>query len=117
MVILCADDDQGIRSFITKLLKADGHTVLTAGDGEEALELSRTCPGPIDLLLTDVEMPKLNGLELCKTVAAERPGVKVLLMSGAPGRVDVLGLPLLQKPFSAEALKDSIGRIVGRTME
>jgi CheY-like chemotaxis protein len=117
MVILCADDDQGLRSFITKVLQADGRTVLAAGDGQAALELSRNCPCRIDVLLTDVEMPKMNGLDLCKTVAAERPGIKVLLVSGAPGKIDAIGLPLLQKPFSPEALKDAIGRTIGRPLE
>ena len=53
MVILLAEDDVGVQFFIWKLLKTDGYTVLTAGDGEAGLEASRNHPGPIDLLLTD----------------------------------------------------------------
>jgi DNA-binding response OmpR family regulator len=55
MVILLADDDVGVRFFVRRLLKADGFTVLTAGDGKAALEASRNFPGSIDLMLSDVE--------------------------------------------------------------
>ena len=111
MVILCAEDDHGIRSFILKLLKADGHTVLAAGDGEAALEAARNHSGPIDLLLSDVEMPRMHGLELCRNLLAERPGIKVLMMSGAFGareKMAMAGLPILQKPFNRTALRNSI---------
>ena len=82
MVILLAEDDVGVQFFVWSLLKAEGFTVLTAGDGKAALEASRNHPGSIDLLLSDVGMPRMDGLELCKTIAAERPGIKVLMMSG-----------------------------------
>ena len=82
MVILLAEDDVQVQYFIWKLLKADGFMVLTGGNGVFALEASRNHPGPVDLLLTDMEMPRMGGLELTKTIAAERPGIKVLMMSG-----------------------------------
>jgi DNA-binding response OmpR family regulator len=82
MVILLVDDDVGVQLFVWKLLKAYGFTVLNADSGEAALEASRRYIGSIDLLLTDVRLPRMDGLELCKTVAAERPQIRVLLMSG-----------------------------------
>ena len=62
MVILLAEDDVYEQYSIWKLLKADGFTVLTAGNGQFALEASRNHPGPVDLLLTDMEMPRMSGL-------------------------------------------------------
>ena len=116
MVILLVEDDVGVQFYVWKLLKADGYTVLTAGDGKAALEASRNCPGSIDLLMSDVEMPGMGGLELCKNIAAERPGIKVLVMSDEPSceeQAAMNGLPFLQKPFTSTALRDSIEALLG----
>lgn len=110
-VILLAEDDVQVQYFIWKLLKADGFTVLTAGNGAFALEASRNYPGPVDLLVTDLEMPRMSGLELCEKIRAERPGIKVLVMSGnlrTREHDSVNGLPFLQKPFTPTALRESI---------
>src|ERR1035438_5808271 len=111
MVILLLEDDVQVRFFILKLLKADGFTVLTAGEGEAALEASRNYPGSIDLLLSDVETPRMSGLELYKIIAVERPGIKALMISGDfrnRQQVAIIGLPFLQKPFSPAALPMAI---------
>jgi two-component system, cell cycle sensor histidine kinase and response regulator CckA len=117
MVILSAEDDLQVRYFIWKLLKADGFTVLTAGSGDLALEASRNHRGPVDLLLTDIDMPPgMNGLELYRNIKAERPGIKVLFMSGDPKwreEVSMSRLPFLEKPFTASALRDSIEAVLG----
>jgi two-component system cell cycle sensor histidine kinase/response regulator CckA len=116
MVVLLVEDDVHVQYFIWKLLKADGYTVLATSDGKAALEASRNYPGSIDLLLSDVEMPQMGGLELWKNITAERPGIKVLMMSGAlEGReqVSMSGLPFLQKPFAETALRDSIQALLG----
>jgi CheY-like chemotaxis protein len=116
MVILLVEDEAPVRHFIGNLLKADGHTVLTAGDGLAALELSRLHPGPLDLLLTDVVMPRMGGMELCKTLASERPGIKVIIMSGAlkwREQTSTSGFPFLQKPFSAADLRSAVQSAFG----
>ena len=74
MVILLAEDDVGVQFFVWKLLKADGYTVLTAGDGEAGLEAFRNHPGPVDLLLTDLEMPRMDGQELYRRMRRNAPG-------------------------------------------
>jgi DNA-binding response OmpR family regulator len=115
-VILCAEGDVHVQYLIWKLLKADGFTVLTAGKSEFALEASRSYPGPIDLLLTDMEMPRMSGLELCRNIRAERPGIKVLMISDdllEREQVFVNGLTFLQKPFTPTALRDSIEALLG----
>lgn len=116
MVILCADDDLGIQRFVLNVLKADGHTVLTAGDGAAALEASRSFSGSIDLVLTDVVMPKMDGLELWSNIKTERPGIKVLMMSGALAareQASMAGLPILQKPFTPRDLRASVETVLG----
>jgi CheY-like chemotaxis protein len=115
-VILCAEDNAQIRCLIRKLLKAEGFTVLAAGNGEAALRVSRRHPGPVDLLLTDMEMPGMGGLELSRKIKAERPGIKILVMSGdieGEEQVALDGLPFLPKPFSPRALRDQIGALLG----
>jgi DNA-binding NtrC family response regulator len=111
MVILVAEDDGGVQSFVGKLLRAAGFTVLTAGDGNAALEESRSYSGTIDLLLSDMDMPLMGGLQLCQNIVAERPGIKVLMMSGGLQGIEQVrmkGLPFLQKPFTASAMRGSI---------
>ena len=116
MVILVAEDDVHVQFLAWKLLKVAGFTVLKADNGEVALELSRNHPGIIDLLLADVSMPRMSGLELCRIIAAERPGIKLLMMSSDlrnREQASMNGLPFLQKPFSSETLKDSIETLLG----
>ena len=115
MVILLVEDDVSVQLLIWKSLKADGFTILTAGDGEVALEESRNHSGSIDLLLSDVQLPLMSGLELCEKISAERPGIKVLMMSGDPSvreQVSMHGLPFIQKPFTPTSLRDSIEALI-----
>lgn len=116
MVILLVDDDVHVQYFVWKLLKTDGFTILTAGDGQAALQASDNYPGTIDLLLSDVEMPRMGGLELCGKLLAVRPGTKVLMMTGdiqSGEQTCESGLPVLQKPFTSTALRDSIEALLG----
>src|ERR1039458_6809689 len=73
-VILVADDEALIRNLVTLLLQRDGHLVLSAANGREGLELSRKYPGPIELVITDARMPRMNGTDLCAHLLQERPG-------------------------------------------
>lgn len=111
MVILLVEDDVAVQFRIWKLLKTVGFSVLNADSAEAALEMSRHYPGSIDLLLSDVRLPRMDGLELCKNIAAERPETKVLMMSGdlrSRERVCMNRLPFLQKPFTLTVLWDAI---------
>jgi DNA-binding response OmpR family regulator len=107
-VILVADDEPLIRNLVTLLMQQDGYFVLSAADGHEGLELSRQYPGTIDLVITDVQMPRLNGTDLCAHLLEERPGIKMLVMSGADMSEIVsqnVNLPFLPKPFDGKTLK------------
>ncbi len=115
-IILVADDEVMIRNLVTILLQARGYVVLSAADGQEGLELSRKYPGTIDLVITDAEMPRLNGMNLCAHLLEERPGIKVLVMSGADMSEIVrqnANLPFLPKPFDGEALLARVRLLLG----
>ena len=114
-VILVADDEPLIRNLVTLLMQQEGYFVLSAADGHEGLELSRKYPGLIDLLITDVNMPRMNGTDLCGHLMEERPGIKVLMMSGADMREIVsqnANLPFLPKPFDGQTLKARVREIL-----
>jgi len=107
---------QELRDFVQKVLHRFGYTVLTAGDGEEALHVSGAHAGPIHLLLTDVVMPHMNGRDLADAIVRTRPNLRVVYMSGHSDEVvssrGLLERPphLIQKPFSAESLAREIRR-------
>ena len=91
-----------------------GHTVQCAQHPEEALQLCEKL-GPIHLLLTDVVMPRMNGRELADRIAAQRPGIRILFMSGYTGEAmshqEILiepGRQFLQKPFTMRTLSDKV---------
>jgi CheY-like chemotaxis protein len=108
--VLVAEDEDAVRGVARELLSICGYTVLEARNGREGLALAREHPGPIHLLLTDVVMPLMSGTELAQQLAAVRPAMKVLFMSGytddtvALRRIAEGEIPLLEKPFTTEAL-------------
>ena len=110
-VILLADDEALIRNVARKVLQSDGYFVMAANDGEEALYISRQYPGTIHALLSDVNMPNLDGLELREQILFERPETKVLLMSGQV-ESPVESIPFLRKPFGSSVLKEKIHQLL-----
>jgi signal transduction histidine kinase len=114
--ILLVEDEEGVRELARDILRATGYTVIEARNGAEALLLSERHQGPLDLLLTDVVMPRMSGRELAERLTPLRPDLSVLYMSGytddAVIRHGVLGAgtAFLQKPFTP-------GILVGRVRE
>jgi DNA-binding NtrC family response regulator len=106
-VILIVDDDVLILNVARVTMERDGYFVLTAEDGDNALHLSRNYPGDIHLLLTDVRMPRMSGIQLGKRVQRERPETRVLLMSGAFDENNP-GFTLLHKPFGITKLSETV---------
>jgi two-component system cell cycle sensor histidine kinase/response regulator CckA len=80
--ILVVEDEGAIRTLVTRILSAAGYTVVTATNGAEALRVCEEMPEGIDLVLTDVVMPEMNGRILAEHLAQRRPGIKVMFMSG-----------------------------------
>jgi DNA-binding response OmpR family regulator len=119
-VILVADDDVLVRNLVTLLLQRQGYVVLSASDGQEGLALSRKYPGVIDLVITDMEMPRLNGMDLCTHLFEERPSIKVIVMSGSDIKEIVsqnVNLPFLPKPFDGEALIQRVRSVLSTVVE
>jgi DNA-binding response OmpR family regulator len=84
------------------------------------LELSRDYPGVIDLVITDAEMPRLNGTDLCAHLFEERPGIKALIMSGADMTEIVsqnINLPFLPKPFDGKTLLAKVRAILAAPVQ
>jgi CheY-like chemotaxis protein len=118
--VLLVEDEASLRDISAELLGELGYTVLTAAGPDEALEQCRQHAGPLDLLLTDVVMPSMNGKELADRIKEIKPGVRVLFMSGytanAIAHHGVLDadVPYLQKPFLLEALAAKIEELLGK---
>ena len=116
--ILFVEDEQSVRELVTEYLAARGYQVLDAADGMQALEIAAAHKGKIQLLITDVVMPRLSGRELASRLAATRPDLKVLYISGYTDdsifRHGVLqgGMAFLQKPFNLKALATKIREIL-----
>ncbi len=116
--ILLVEDDSLVRNLLSSILRAKGYTVLEAGDSTEAFTIARKVP-TIDLLLTDVVIPTINGVEVARTLAAGRPGMHVILMSGyaedalAPYGLDASDAVLLRKPFTETRLLSAVRGVLG----
>jgi two-component system cell cycle sensor histidine kinase/response regulator CckA len=108
--VLVVEDEEAVRGVVSRLLKSEGYKVMEAEDGAEALDLIKRSHGSIDLVITDVAMPKMNGQELAAHLRTLRPRLPVLFISGYTDDEMVRrGLiepnsPFLSKPFTPEAL-------------
>lgn len=109
--ILVVDDEAEVRALVREVLTLHGYTVIDTGDPFEARRIVEA--QPVHLLLTDVVMPIMNGLELAKRVEASSPTTKVLLMSGyATAAVKGSGRPLVAKPFRTNDLVSAVRQIL-----
>ena len=109
-VILVVDDEADIRELLKYALRQAGFTVLVSRHGQEALSLIQSRLGKVDLVLSDVMMPELDGPTLARRLAQDWPGIPILFMTGYPAEMlasaDLLpaGIPRIEKPFSMASL-------------
>jgi DNA-binding NtrC family response regulator len=107
--ILIAEDDPGVRKFVSSILQDHGFHVIVAADANQALTKARHFDGEIKLLLTDVEMGQVDGFDLRERLLLERPLVKVLVMSGQLDEdFEPIDFPILRKPFTKAKLIESV---------
>src|SRR5688572_22032560 len=110
-VILLVDDENGIREFLCTYLKSKSFKVLSAASGEDALRVWSETADSIDLLLTDIVMPGINGKDLADRLRGERPDLRVIFMSGyLPEEIaeETLGATFFKKPFHPAELLEAI---------
>lgn len=116
--ILLVEDERKVREVVREILELKGHCVLEAADAAEALHRCERHQGPIHLLLTDVQMPGMNGCRLAELVSAARGETKVLLMSGYADDallrhgIETLGTAYIQKPFLPGSLLNAVQAVL-----
>jgi two-component system cell cycle response regulator CpdR len=116
--ILLADDDAATRDLVRRALAMDGHEVILTQDGAEALERLES-GGRIDLLISDVQMPGVDGIELAEKGLAAAPRLRVILMSGFTGELDRADhlkgrvARVIAKPFTLDEMRSAVKGVLG----
>ena len=116
--VLLVEDSDSVRAVVAKMLEEGGLTVLQASGGEEALAFARRGDAQIDLLLTDIVMPEVSGVELADRLERERPDVRILFMTGYAEEVVVnegilgKGRECIGKPFTQEQITRRVRKIL-----
>ena len=116
--VLLVDDEAALRVYVANVLRRGGFQVVEAGDGLDALAVLTAMRGCVDVLVTDVRMPRMTGIELVAAVKLEFPGIPVVFISGEQLR-DALHNPddggvFLQKPFGPQAFLDAVRAVSNR---
>jgi len=118
-LVLLVDDEPFVRGFVLRALELAGLSVLPVESAEEAIRLSQSTEDAIDILVTDLRLPEMSGLELIERVRCQRPGLPVVLMSGMEredaileANADLSGMEFLHKPFRPSQLLDAIRHLL-----
>jgi two-component system, cell cycle response regulator CpdR len=112
--VLIVDDEDSMRMLVARAIAMDGHEIVTAADGAEALEILGNERGAFDLLLTDIQMPVMDGIALALAAARDFPDLTILLMTGfADQRERASGLnaiahDVITKPFSVADIRTAV---------
>ena len=121
--VLVVEDQEGVRELAAEFLRASGYFVLEAVDGVEALEVAQRFGNRIHVLLTDIVMPRMGGVELAKRFVLRQPDAKVILMSGYSEQLGdqkeeaIAKFSILQKPFSMSSLGEAVRQVLaGETL-
>lgn len=116
--LLIAEDDTGVRLLVERALRLEGHDVISVEDGELALEMLEEHDGAFDLLLSDIRMPAMTGIELAHAAAERWPGLRIQLMTGYAEQKEAaedlasIIIGVIDKPFSLAEIRRHIGRIL-----
>lgn len=112
--VLIADDEESMRTLVARAIAMDGHEIVTAEDGAEALEIITRESGAFDLLLTDIKMPVMDGIALSLAVARDFPRLTILLMTGFADQrerasgLDAIVHDVITKPFAVADIRTAV---------
>jgi DNA-binding response OmpR family regulator len=111
--VLIVEDEEGLRELVSRILREAGYHVLAAGDATEAIALAAGYSGRLDLLLTDLRLPGLQGADLAGKLRKQDADLKVLFVSGDPSEMNLTDADtLLEKPFSPRELLQKIREVL-----
>jgi CheY-like chemotaxis protein len=117
--VLIADDEEAMRTLVARAIAMDGHHVVAAQDGAEALEILNREDGAYDLLLTDIKMPVMDGIALALAAARDFPHLTILLMTGFADQrerahgLDAIIHDVITKPFSVSGIRSAVSAALG----
>ena len=112
--ILIADDEESMRLLVARAIAMDGHDTVTAQDGAEALDILTREDGAFDLLLTDIQMPVMDGIALALSAARDFPNLTILLMTGYAAQrerasnLNAIAHDVISKPFSVADIRTAV---------
>ena len=112
--LLIVEDDDSVRMFVSRALERAGHLIHVAADGAQGLDMIQTAEGGYDLVLSDIRMPEMDGIEMAKAAAMRHPGLRILLMTGYADqreRADELNgiiVDVVNKPFSLAEIRGRV---------
>ncbi len=112
--ILVTEDDPHVRAFVSRALEMNGHTVVQADDGEEGFDCLSEHEGAFDLLLSDIKMPFMDGIELAQLAAQSWPELKILMMTGFADQrersngLSEIVIDVVAKPFTLDTIRNAV---------
>ncbi|MGJ4932144.1 response regulator [Bradyrhizobium sp. HKCCYLS2038] len=112
--VLIADDEDSMRTLVARAIAMDGHETVTAQDGAEALDILTRENGAFDLLLTDIQMPIMDGIALALSAARDFPDLVILLMTGfahqreRASNLNAIAHDVITKPFSVADIRTAV---------
>jgi two-component system, cell cycle response regulator CpdR len=121
--ILIAEDDDGVRHLVSRALRLEGHEIVACEDGEIALERLEAEAGAFDLVLSDIRMPAMTGIELAHAAAAAWPDLPILLMTGYAEQREAaedlarIIVGVVDKPFTVAAIRAEVARALAPRYE
>jgi CheY-like chemotaxis protein len=115
-VILVVDDDEMIRGLVSTVLKSAGHQIVTAANGAEGVAVYRSFTSQIDLVITDISMPVMDGVQEILRIRMTNPNAKIICMTGDSVDRCPEGVVLLNKPFSVEKLSLYVDELLRPSM-
>jgi len=114
--ILLVEDDDSVRAFVARALEIDRHLVIEAEDGEIGLETFVADGEGFDLVLTDIQMPQMDGITMAQALTRARPGQKILMMTGYANQreraqgISEIVIDVVQKPFTLPEIRNEVSR-------